>query len=499
MADQKATPLYVKNVILFSIAFLIAAIIYIIDINVPSSIAIGAIYSLVILYSWILPTKNISIYIGILCTILIILGMTEKSTSLPQGSLEGVNTFIAIIVVWVCVTLVSAAKSGYAGLEKVLLLLEKKVFERTRALLKSQKELEVSERIYSSLYENSNEMLASIKNNNEVIRCNETLANKLGYSKDEILGRSIEFLHHKDSLANLKNILEGFSKGKSIKNAELRLKTNLGKPIDVILNVSSSKENDGAIAFKRFSWTDITELKRIENERIAYAEKLEAKNKELEQFAFIASHDLQEPLRTVTSFSELLSNEYRTQFDETGKDSLNFILEATGRMQNLVKALLDYSRIGKDAEMQQVNFIEIIEDLKKDLSLKITETNTLIEYDVVDVAVMGYKDEVRQLFLNLILNAIKFGKKEVSPIIKISSFKKENEIQFCIADNGIGISKDHQHKIFKIFKRLHSRNEYDGTGIGLAHCQKIIDLHGGKIWVESSLGQGSKFFFTLKT
>lgn len=499
MPIQKTTPPYLKNIILFTIALVIAAVIYIVDINVPSSIAIGSIYSLVILYSWILPTKHISIYTGFLCTVLIILGMTEKSTSLPQGSLEGFNTFISIIVVWVSVTLVSAAKSGYAGLEKVLSQLENKVYDRTKALLKSQKELEISERIYSSLYENSNEMLASVNMDNEVMRCNETLANKLGYAKDEILGRSVQFLHHEESIFNLTNTLKSFNEGENIKNVELQLKTKLGQVIDVILNVSLSKDYSGTIALKQFSWTDISELKRIENERIAYAERLETKNKELEQFAFIASHDLQEPLRTVTSFSELLATEYSAQFDETGKDSLNFILQATGRMQNLVKALLDYSRIGKDAERQEISFLDIIEELKKDLSLKISETNTHIEYDVMDVRVMGFKNELRQLFLNLILNAIKFRKKGAHPIIKISSQKKENQVQFCIEDNGIGIANDHQDKIFKIFKRLHSRKDYEGTGIGLAHCQKIIDLHRGKIWVESSLGKGSKFFFTLKT
>lgn len=499
MVNQKTTPTNVKNIILFSIAIFIALIVYAIDVNVPHSIAVGSIYSLVILYSWILSIKNVSIYMGLFCSILIIMAMVGKSGTLTQGGLEGFNTFISFIVVWVCVTLVTAAKNGYTGMEKALASLEDKVWERTKALTQSRKELQISEKVYSSLYENSNEMLASVNNQtNKIIRCNETLANKLGYSKEEILNRSIISLHQNSGKNKQEQIMLDFDKIDNIKNAELQLRTKSGSKIDVLLNMTSANNEAKGIAFKRFSWTDITELKRIEKERIAYAKKLERKNQELEQFAFIASHDLQEPLRTVTSFSELLSEEYYEQFDETGKDSLNFIREATGRMQNLIKALLDYSRIGKDVEMQQILLQDIIDDVNNDLRLRIAETNTVIEYDILPISVMGYKDELRQLCLNLITNAIKFSKKGTSPHIKVSSSSQNKDVLFCIEDNGIGISEEHQSKIFKIFKRLHSRKEYDGTGIGLAHCQKIIDLHGGKIWVESTLGKGSKFNFTLK-
>ena len=499
MTDQKSTPVYIKNAILFGIAIFIAVIIYVIDVNVPTSIAIGAIYSLVILYSWILPGKNLSIYLGLVCTFLILLAMTKKSGSISQGSLEGFNIFISIIVVWICVTLVSAAKSGYAGMEKVLASLEDKVLERTKALSNSRKELEKSEKIYSSLYENSNVMHASVDmNGNGIVRCNDTLVRKLGYSKDEVLNHPIEMLHHPDCIINLENaILEFKTKGK-VKNADLILKSKSGKKIDVILNVNSATDDKNEITYSRFSWTDVTELKRIENERIAYAQKLELKNKELEQFAFIASHDLQEPLRTVISFSGLLTDEYYEKLDQIGKDSLNFIIEATSRMQNLVKALLDYSRIGKDSEIKSVNISEILNDLEKDLSLKITETKSVIKYGNLPEEVKCYKSELSQLFLNLIVNAIKFSKKDVVPIIEISAIKKKNELLFCVEDNGIGISENHQNKVFEIFKRMHSRKEYEGTGIGLAHCQKIVELHGGKIWVESTLGKGSKFYFTLK-
>ncbi len=500
MTNQKSTPAYIKDGILFTIAIFIALVIYVIDVNVSPSIGIGSIYCLVILYSWIFPGKNISIYIGFLCTILIIMAMVKKSESIPQGSLEGLNTFIAIIVVWICVTLVSAAKSGFAGMEKVLESLEDKVRQRTQALTKSREELEVSERVYRYLYENSNEMHASVHLEEfHILRSNDTLCKKTGYSKEELLNKPIEIIHHPNSKQKLNESLQDFRERGFVKNANLKLRTKSGKDIDVILNVTSAKNEKGEITDSRFSWTDITELKRIENERIAYAEKLEIKNKELEQFVFIASHDLQEPLRTITSFSELLIEEYHEKFDETGKDSLNFIIHSTARMRTLVKGLLDYGRIGKDSVMMKVDVSEIINDLKKDLSLKIAETNTTIEYNNLPDFVMGYKSELRQLFQNLILNSIKFSKLETNPKIKITAVKENGGLLFCIEDNGIGISEKHHNKIFKIFKRLHTSSEYEGTGIGLAHCYKIVDIHGGKIWVESELGKGSKFYFTIIT
>ena len=139
-----------------------------------------------------------------------------------------------------------------------------------------------------------------------------------------------------------------------------------------------------------------------------------------------------------------------------------------------------------------------IYNIKKALSLKIIETDTEFEYKKLPENFMGYKSELIQLFLNLIINSMKFRVKDRVTKIKISSTVNDAELLFCVEDNGIGISENHQDKIFKIFKRIYSRKKYEGTGIGLAHCQKIVDLHGGKIWVESELGVGSKFYFTLK-
>jgi len=221
------------------------------------------------------------------------------------------------------------------------------------------------------------------------------------------------------------------------------------------------------------------------------------KNKELAQFTYIASHDLQEPLRTVTNFTNLLVQEYKGQLDENADTYLNFISQASTRMSNLIKGLLDYSRIGNNKQKTVVDIDGVISDLQVDLHSTIHETGTRITVESMP-KIWGYKLEMSLLFQNLISNAIKFRRKEENPKIKITAKDIDGFFEFRVRDNGIGIDSDHQKKIFAIFKRLHSQKEYEGTGIGLAHCQKIVALHQGTIKVSSTPNCGSEFIFTIK-
>ena len=221
-----------------------------------------------------------------------------------------------------------------------------------------------------------------------------------------------------------------------------------------------------------------------------------AKNKELEQFAYIASHDLQEPLRTVQSFSQLLSTEYKDRFDETGQKSLEYIGAATVRMSNLIKGLLDYSRIGKERALSNVDCNVLLTEIRDDLSAMINETQGSISFDILP-KIRGYETELRLLFQNLIINGLKFRDLERHPVIEISAKRVGSFWQFTVKDNGIGIAEEHTEKIFSIFQRLHDKESYEGTGIGLAHCRKIVELHAGQIWVESQVGQGSVFYANI--
>ncbi len=220
------------------------------------------------------------------------------------------------------------------------------------------------------------------------------------------------------------------------------------------------------------------------------------KNQELEQFAYIASHDLQAPLRTITNYSGLLREEYYDQLDAVGKKSLSFILEASLRMGHQIKDLLRYSRIGRSFDPVSVDCQALVAIVLEDLATNIEETHATLNIGPLPV-VQGMELELRLLFQNLISNALKFHQPGIPPVIDIWATSHTRFWQFAVKDNGIGIAPTHQKKIFLIFQRLHKRELYEGTGIGLAHCKKIIELHQGNIFVESELNQGSTFYFTI--
>lgn len=223
---------------------------------------------------------------------------------------------------------------------------------------------------------------------------------------------------------------------------------------------------------------------------------LERTNTELEQFAYVASHDLQEPLRTVSSFVELLDKQYKGQLDENADRYLRYINASTSRMQNLIKGLLDLSRIGRNNELTTVDCNAVIGDIIADMDSLIKEHKAQINYTNLP-SVTAYETYLRQLFQNLISNGIKFSKPSIAPEIHISAIQQNGKWEFSVQDNGIGIDPKHHDRIFAIFQRLHNKDEYEGTGIGLAHCKKIAELHGGDIRMESTPDKGSTFYFTI--
>lgn len=223
---------------------------------------------------------------------------------------------------------------------------------------------------------------------------------------------------------------------------------------------------------------------------------LEEKNKELAQFTYIASHDLQEPLNTISSFSTLLRENYSDQLDEEGKMYISHIENSSKRMRKLILDLLDYSSVGKNKNSEWIDTNRMVTEILFDYQKKISETQTEVYCgDLPNL--WGIPVQIGLLFRNLLSNAIKFSSKSKSPKVSIACMQKGQNNLFCVRDNGIGIDDKYHDKIFQVFQRLHNQNEYYGTGIGLALCQKIVDLHGGEIWVNSELNRGSEFCFTL--
>ncbi|MEP7142078.1 MAG: ATP-binding protein, partial [Ferruginibacter sp.] len=240
----------------------------------------------------------------------------------------------------------------------------------------------------------------------------------------------------------------------------------------------------------------VEEEKKARQETDYANKELERKNSELEQFAYIASHDLQEPLRTTASFVELLQQQYQGKLDDKADKYFTYILQASDRMKLLIKNLLEFSRIGNKKGLEEVDCNKILLDVLADLGMAIKEAGAHISYSELPV-INGYPTEIKQLFQNLITNAIKFRKKDTRSQVKISVHKSQGSWEFRFEDNGIGIEEKHNEKIFVIFQRLHTRTEYEGSGIGLSHCKKIVELHNGKIWLKSIPGQGATFHFTL--
>ncbi len=276
---------------------------------------------------------------------------------------------------------------------------------------------------------------------------------------------------------NLETMVEQRTHELAIKNKEVK---------SLLQNIKSRNEELEAIVEKR-------------TQKLSESNKeLMRSNNDLEQFAYIASHDLKEPLRMIGNFVGLLSRRYKNQLDQNAFEYIDFVEDGVFRMSGLINSLLTYSRVGrKETEFNEVNLGNTIEVKLFDLSALIKDRKVDIQIDPMPF-IYCEKNQLGMVFYNLINNAIKFNKSE-NPVIKITNHQNPPEgfWQFSVSDNGIGIAPEYKDQIFEIFRRLHTKQEYEGTGIGLALCHKIIDRHGGKIWIESSLGEGTTFYLTI--
>ena len=244
---------------------------------------------------------------------------------------------------------------------------------------------------------------------------------------------------------------------------------------------------------------DITDQRRAEQALLDKAEELERSNTELEQFAYVASHDLREPLRMVSSYVDLLARRYNDRLDDDAREFIAFAKDGAARMDRLILDLLEYSRIGRITRpMLPVALGPVVERALAALSLKIEESGAEMSTPPsILPTVLGDGEELMRLFQNLIGNAIKYRDPERKPVITIEAENAGKEWIITVADNGIGIDPKYYERVFLIFQRLHRRGEFEGTGIGLAICKKIVEHHGGRIWVQSTPGEGSRFSITL--
>lgn len=264
-------------------------------------------------------------------------------------------------------------------------------------------------------------------------------------------------------------------------------------PLNVWLDLYVYPVDDG-IALQ---FTDVTGRKRAEQERERLIADLERSNRELEQFAYVSSHDLQEPLRMVASYVQLLEKKYKGKLDEQADKYITYAVEGAVRMQKLIEGLLQYSRIAtRGADFRPVDMNKVSDSAVANLTIAIRESRAAITKDDLPT-VLGDETQLIQLLQNLIGNAMKFRKPDVPPAVHVSAKSEAGEWVFSVSDNGIGIKPEHFDRIFLIFQRLHTRQEHPGTGIGLALCKRIVERHHGRIWVKSTPREGTTFFFTI--
>jgi PAS domain S-box-containing protein len=354
-------------------------------------------------------------------------------------------------------------------------------------LLQSQKDL-------TDFVENAIFGLHWVAADGTIIWANQAELDLLGYTRDEYIGHSITEFHADQEI--IADILQRLLSDQVVQDYEADLRCKDGSIRRVLIDSNSSWSNGEFIRTRCFT-RDITDRRQAELELQNQKQDLARSNAELQQFAYVASHDLQEPLRMITSYLELLERRYKGQLDERADKFIAYAVDGATRMQTLINDLLSYSRVGTGEQNRKaVDCEKIVQNVLSNLHLSIVQSHAAITHDSLP-KVNGDPSQLTQLFQNLISNAIKFHREEEAPQIHIGVDGTNGKWLFSVQDNGIGMEAQYLERIFIIFQRLHSKTEYPGTGIGLAVCKKIVERHGGNLRVESQPDHGSTFYFTL--
>lgn len=394
-------------------------------------------------------------------------------------------------------------------------------FEDIMAQKSTEEKLRVSEEKFRSMIESTSDWVWEVDANGVYVYASPKVYDILGYKPEDVLGKTpFNFMAPGEAKRVPKIFSSVAGQKKSFNNLENANIHKTGKEIMLETSGVPIFDNDGNLRGYRGIDRDITERKKTETELEKHKDRLEELVKErtaeleaeitrheltekrlkisnidLEHFAHVVSHDLRTPLGLMMNSFELLQARNKHKFEKEDNDIINNGIGTVTHMAELVNDVLEYSIAGGKTELKRVSCEETLKDVTLTLKSAIDENKAAISHGPLPV-VTGSKSLMRQLFQNLISNAIKF-RAGAPPKIHISAEKKEGEWQFCVKDNGIGIKPEHKELIFSIFMRLHKEGKYPGAGIGLAACRKIVERHGGRIWVESKQGKGSTFYFTV--
>ena len=358
-------------------------------------------------------------------------------------------------------------------------------------------EQKFNERKFQLAVEASPGGVLMIDETGEIVLANTELARQFGYSRNELLGASVDLLLPKSMRDMHAARRAGFYADPALRRMgsgrDLRARRKDGSEFPVEIGLNPIQSGDGLMVLATV--IDITERKEAERAIEVQNDRLRRSNAELEQFAYVASHDLQEPLRMVASYTQLLEDRYGDQLDDKARKYIGYAVEGAKRMQALVRDLLSFSRVtSNDATSKPVDSAAVAAAAIERLAASIEESEAEIRLGPLPM-VKCEEIELGQVFQNLISNAVKF-RSDRKPLIEISAERREDVWEFSVKDNGIGIEEKFDHRIFQMFQRLHERGKYDGSGIGLAIVKKIVERHGGTVWFSSALGEGTTFYFT---
>ena len=325
---------------------------------------------------------------------------------------------------------------------------------------------------------------------------NNTFSALTGYAKADVLEKNLGFL-----FVSGQSVYETMCQELNEANhheIETWIRRKDGSKFPAEATLSAVRSDADMITHHVLEFSDITEFLHARIELIRRTEELSRSNKELEQFAYVASHDLQEPLRMVASYTQLIAQRYRGKLDADADEFINYAVDGATRMQAIINDLLALSRVStRNTAFSKVDAKLALDKALANLRLVIGETGAVISCDSLPT-LNADGSQLTQLFQNLIGNAIKFCGSN-SPCVEIGAEQQDGEWMFHVRDNGIGIAPEYFERIFLMFQRLHTKKEYPGTGIGLTICKKIIERHGGRIWIESKPGKGTTFYFTIPT
>ena len=362
----------------------------------------------------------------------------------------------------------------------------------------ARRHAEVAEQHFRDLFELAPDPILITDASGTIVRLNRQAEEQFGYTREELISRSIDVLvpeHARDRHAAHRDhyFAQALTRPMGV-GLELSARRKDGSDFPVEISLSPLEQPDGSILVTSIV-RDISERQQIALALRQQAEDLKRSNAELEQFAYVASHDLQEPLRMVASFTQLLARKYAGRLDPDADEIIGYAADGAKRLQTLVQDLLNYSRVGSQFQPELVNCQALVSRIIHDLRQTIEEAEAEVAHTGLPT-LRADGSQMNRLLQNLIANSIKFSGNQ-PPRVHLDAERREGEWLFSVRDNGIGIDPQYSDKVFGIFQRLHSPSEYSGTGIGLAVCKKVVERHRGRIWFESKPGEGTTFFFTI--